>query len=113
MPLTPSFVVTIIRASDNLLGRVQMATSASGQAAIYQRPAELLQNLIRFNTTNPPGNEGECIAYINRLLNVAGIETTLLARDPTRPNLIAHLSGQGNAPPLLLYGHVDVVTAEN
>jgi acetylornithine deacetylase/succinyl-diaminopimelate desuccinylase-like protein len=82
-------------------------------ATIYQRPVELLQNLIRFNTTNPPGNEGECIAYINHLLNSLGIETTLLARDPSRPNLIARLSGQGNAPPLLLYGHVDVVTTEN
>jgi len=91
-----------------------MSTSTgSDMATIYQRPIELLQNLIRFNTTNPPGNEGECIAYINHLLNAAGIETTLLASDPARPNLIARLSGQGNAPPLLLYGHVDVVTTEN
>jgi acetylornithine deacetylase/succinyl-diaminopimelate desuccinylase-like protein len=80
---------------------------------IYQRPVELLQNLISFDTTNPPGNEGDCISYINHLLKAAGIETTILARDPSRPNLIARLSGQGNAPPLLLYGHVDVVTTEN
>jgi acetylornithine deacetylase/succinyl-diaminopimelate desuccinylase-like protein len=40
---------------------------------IYQRPAELLQNLIRFNTTNPPGNEGEFIHYINHLVNEAEI----------------------------------------
>lgn len=77
---------------------------------LYQRPAELLQHLIRFDTTNPPGNEAECIAFINGLLTEAGVETTLLARDPQRPNLIARLKGQGNAPPLLLYGHVDVVT---
>lgn len=87
--------------------------TGSDIATIYQRPIELLQNLIRFNTTNPPGNEGECIAYINHLLSAAGIKTTLLARDPSRPNLIARLAGQGNAPPLLLYGHVDVVTTEN
>jgi acetylornithine deacetylase/succinyl-diaminopimelate desuccinylase-like protein len=36
-----------------------------------------------------------------------------LARAPERPNLIARLPGQGNAPPLLLYGHVDVVTTKN
>lgn len=82
-------------------------------ATIFQHPEVLLQNLIRFNTTNPPGNERECISYINRLLNKAGIKTNLLARDTTRPNLIARLSGQGKAPPLLLYGHVDVVTTEN
>lgn len=79
---------------------------------IYQRPAELLQTLIRFDTTNPPGNERPCIEYINGLLQAAGIETTLVANHPDRPNLIARLKGTGNAPPLLLYGHVDVVTTE-
>ncbi len=77
---------------------------------IYERPAELLQALIRFDTTNPPGNERPCIEYINGLLKEAGIETTLVANAPERPNLIARLKGAGNAPPLLLYGHVDVVT---
>jgi acetylornithine deacetylase/succinyl-diaminopimelate desuccinylase-like protein len=84
--------------------------SEGDQATIYQRPAELLRQLIRFDTTNPPGNEAECVAYINRLLTGAGFETTILALDPNRPNLIARLAGQGNAPPLMLYGHVDVVT---
>ena len=75
-------------------------------------PVELLQNLIRFNTTNPPGNEAECITYINNLLVQAGFETTLIARVPERPNLVTRLKGQGNAKPLLLYGHVDVQPAE-
>ncbi len=79
---------------------------------IYERPAELLQNLIRFDTTNPPGNERPCIQYINGLLNRAGIKTTIVARTPGRPNVIARLKGEGKAPPLLLYGHVDVVTTE-
>jgi acetylornithine deacetylase/succinyl-diaminopimelate desuccinylase-like protein len=87
--------------------------STGDMSSIYQRPAELLQRLIRFDTTNPPGNEAECIAYINELLTGAGIKTTILAKAPERPNLIARLSGQGSAPPLLLYGHVDVVTTEN
>src|SRR2546421_635318 len=87
-------------------------SSTRDDAAIYQRPAELLQQLIRFNTTNPPGNEAACIAYINKLLTEAGFSTTILAADPARPNLIARLQGQGNAPPLLLQGHVDVVTTE-
>jgi acetylornithine deacetylase/succinyl-diaminopimelate desuccinylase-like protein len=77
---------------------------------IYQRPAEILQHLIRFNTTNPPGNEVTCIRYINDLLQTAGIETTILAKDDNRPNLIARIPGNGTAPPLLLQGHVDVVT---
>ena len=75
-----------------------------------QRPAELLRDLIRFDTTNPPGNERACISYIEALLTEAGIESTIRARDPERPNLIARLPGRGAAPPLLLQGHVDVVT---
>ena len=81
--------------------------------AIYQEPEVLLQNLIRFDTTNPPGNEIEAIRYVRGLLADAGIESTLLARTGNRPNLIARLAGRGNAPPLLLYGHVDVVTTAN
>ena len=80
---------------------------------IYQRPAELLQNLIRFDTTNPPGNEAECIQYINSLLTGMGVETTVVGKDPKRPNLVARLKGRGEAPGLLMYGHVDVVTTAN
>jgi len=56
-----------------------MAAFSTDPAIIYQHPIQLLQNLIRFDTTNPPGNERECISYINNLLNGAGIETTLLS----------------------------------
>jgi len=87
--------------------------TTQNQAPIYQRPIEILQKLVQFDTTNPPGNEAECISYINNLLHKAGIETTLLAKTPQRPNLITRLKGRGEAPPLLLYGHVDVVTTAN
>jgi acetylornithine deacetylase/succinyl-diaminopimelate desuccinylase-like protein len=73
----------------------------------------LLQQLIRFDTTNPPGNEAACISYIRDLLTEAEVPTMLLARNPARPNLIARLPGQGHAPPLLLQGHIDVVTTEH
>ena len=86
--------------------------SASIDSSLYQRPAELLQHLVRFDTTNPPGDEAECIAFIQHLLEEAGIETKLFAQVPSRPNLVARLPGRGAAPPLLLQGHVDVVTTE-
>ena len=73
-------------------------------------PLELLQALIRFDTTNPPGNEGPCIEYVRDVLESAGCATETYALDPRRPNLVSRLEGQGDAPPLLLYGHVDVVT---
>ncbi len=71
---------------------------------------ELLRELLRFDTTNPPGNEAECIAHVQRLVEEAGVETRILAKDEARPNLVARIAGAGEAPPLLLYGHVDVVT---
>jgi len=80
---------------------------------IYENPAELLQTLIRFDTTNPPGNERACIEYLNGLLKDSGFDTTILAKTPERPNLITRLIGEGKAPPLLLYGHVDVVSTQN
>jgi acetylornithine deacetylase/succinyl-diaminopimelate desuccinylase-like protein len=83
------------------------------QAPIYENPITLLQDLIRFDTTNPPGDERECILYIEKLLKQAGIRSKLLGRTRQRPNLVARLKGHGVAPPLLLYGHVDVVTTEN
>jgi acetylornithine deacetylase/succinyl-diaminopimelate desuccinylase-like protein len=73
---------------------------------------ELLQNLIRFDTTNPPGNETACITYIKDVLAEAGIESTILARTPSRANLVARIAGEGTAAPLMLYGHVDVVTTK-
>lgn len=74
--------------------------------------AEITQKLIQFDTTNPPGNELACVQYVDQLLTGAGIETRLVAKDPARPNLIARLPGRGEAPPLLMQGHVDVVTTE-
>jgi len=71
---------------------------------------DLLGDLIRFDTTNPPGNETACIEHVRRLLEEAGAESRIVAKDDARPNLIARVHGAGEAPPLLLYGHVDVVT---
>jgi acetylornithine deacetylase/succinyl-diaminopimelate desuccinylase-like protein len=75
-------------------------------------PVELLRELIRFDTSNPPGNERPCIEYIAGLLRESGVEP-LIVGDPERPNLVARLAGRGESPPLLLYGHVDVVPAQS
>jgi acetylornithine deacetylase/succinyl-diaminopimelate desuccinylase-like protein len=89
-----------------------MSASAPSDVSEYdQLGVQLLTSLIRFDTTNPPGNEETCVAFINDQLREAGFETVVLAKAPSRPNLITRLSGRGDAPPLLLYGHVDVVTS--
>lgn len=74
----------------------------------HERPAALLQELLRFETVNPPGDERACIEWIADLLGAYGVDSETYATDPARPNLLARVPG-GDAPPLLLYGHVDVV----
>src|ERR687898_980654 len=87
-----------------------MSLSSTDEAVpIYDRPVELLRRLIRFDTTNPPGNERACIEWIDGVLRDGGYETEMLAKDPGRPNLLARLEGRGEAPSLFLKAHVDVV----
>jgi len=78
----------------------------------YPDPVALTQRLVQFDTTNPPGNEAQCIQYIKLLLDDAGIPNQVFAKTPDRPNLIARLAGDGSAPPLLFQGHIDVVPAD-
>jgi acetylornithine deacetylase/succinyl-diaminopimelate desuccinylase-like protein len=79
--------------------------------AIQDRPVELLQRLLRFDTSNPPGGERECIDWIRGLLEGLNCEVRILASEAERPNLIARLAGRGECAPLLLQGHVDVIAA--
>jgi acetylornithine deacetylase/succinyl-diaminopimelate desuccinylase-like protein len=74
---------------------------------------ELLRALVRFDTTNPPGNEAECVRFLADTLRGVGVEPEVLAAAPGRANLVARLpGGDGAQAPLLLNGHVDVVAAE-
>jgi acetylornithine deacetylase/succinyl-diaminopimelate desuccinylase-like protein len=82
-----------------------------GETPLHERPAELLAQLLRFDTSNPPGEERQCIEWIRGLLEGLGCEVKILAAEPGRPNLVARLEGEGSSPPLLLQGHVDVVAA--
>jgi len=74
---------------------------------------ELARDLIRLDTTNPPGEEHLAVELIELLLRDAHIEFARYESEPGRPNLVAHVKGHGEAPPLLLQGHVDVVTTVN
>ena len=56
---------------------------------------ELLSELIRFDTVNPPGNEEPAQELLAARLRDAGFECTLLAAEPGRPNLVARLAGRG------------------
>ena len=72
----------------------------------------LLGDLLRIDTSNPPGNETPAAELLQRYLKGAGIESELVARDPRRANLVARIRGTGDGPTLTLLGHTDVVPAE-
>jgi len=80
-----------------------------GAPTFVPDPVELLRDLIRFDTTNPPGKERASIEHVRGLLEHAGVDSEAYAREPERPNLVARLDGDNGGSPLLLYGHVDVV----
>jgi acetylornithine deacetylase/succinyl-diaminopimelate desuccinylase-like protein len=82
---------------------------------------ELLANLVRFNTVNPPGNERAAQEYLADHLQQAGFHCELLGAEEGRPNLIAKLRAADGPPmsepasggPTLCYlGHVDTVLAD-
>jgi acetylornithine deacetylase/succinyl-diaminopimelate desuccinylase-like protein len=73
-------------------------------------PLELAQRLIQFDTTNPPGNEAACIDFVRTVLEAEGCAVSVYAKEANRPNIVSRIRGENGAPPLLLYGHVDVVT---
>jgi acetylornithine deacetylase/succinyl-diaminopimelate desuccinylase-like protein len=72
-----------------------------------------LQALLRFNTTNPPGNETPAAEYLAEVCREAGIEAEVVESAPERGNAVARIrSANPVAPPLMLMGHVDVVGVE-
>lgn len=79
---------------------------------MQEQVVRTLQDLIRFNTTNPPGNETPLCEYVRDRLGEAGIEARVIEAAPGRGSVIARLRGDGSLPPLLLLSHIDVVTAE-
>ncbi|MFZ1881498.1 MAG: M20/M25/M40 family metallo-hydrolase [Gaiellaceae bacterium] len=72
----------------------------------------LLQELIRVDTTNPPGNETAAASLLGDYLEAAGVECELHARVPERANLVARIRGTGDGPSLALLSHTDVVLAD-
>jgi acetylornithine deacetylase/succinyl-diaminopimelate desuccinylase-like protein len=72
-----------------------------------------LRELIRLDTTNPPGNERIATDFIAAALGRCGIEATVIESAPARASLIARVAGRDRAkPPLMLSSHTDIVPVE-
>jgi acetylornithine deacetylase/succinyl-diaminopimelate desuccinylase-like protein len=99
------------------LGLCFLAGTARGQNGInwpqYQDMAvDLMQQYLRINTSNPPGNEIEAARFLKKIFDQHGIENEIFEYKPGRANIIARLKGNGSKRPIILLSHTDVVTAE-
>src|SRR5918993_3889787 len=73
---------------------------------------EHFQAVLRFDTTDPPGNERPAAEYLKRVLDREGIDTKIFELEPNRLNVVARLAGNGRKRPLLLMGHTDTVNVD-
>jgi acetylornithine deacetylase/succinyl-diaminopimelate desuccinylase-like protein len=79
---------------------------------LREEVTSLLQELIRLNTVNPPGNETAAAELLRDYLEPFGVDCELYARVPERANLVARIRGRGDGTRLLLLSHTDTVLAD-
>jgi acetylornithine deacetylase/succinyl-diaminopimelate desuccinylase-like protein len=87
--------------------RVAVADRSLGAEAVG-----LLSEVLRIDTSNPPGNERPVQELLAARLRDAGFACEFLGEDPRRPNLVARLPGEAPGPTLCLLGHADTVPAD-
>ncbi len=80
--------------------------------ALREEATQLLRELIRLDTVNPPGNETPAADLLRAYLEEAGVECETYARAPERANLVARIHGRGDGKRLLLLSHTDTVLAD-
>ncbi len=80
--------------------------------SITEEGVKLLSELIKIDTTNPPGNELPAAELIAEKMRDYGYEPIVLESDKNRGNVIVRMEGKGEGPSLLLLSHLDVVPAD-
>ena len=88
-----------------------MSGGASAAGPDLDEVVELTRDLVRIDTSNPPGRETPAARHLLAYMEEAGAECELAGPDPERLNLIARVRGSGEGPSLMLMGHTDVVPA--
>jgi acetylornithine deacetylase/succinyl-diaminopimelate desuccinylase-like protein len=93
-----------------------LVASAQQPATMTDRARRYLVDLVRIDTTNPPGNETRAAEYLKQVAAANRIASELLGEKPSRMNFVARLTAKsrtGETPrPLLLMAHTDVVPAD-
>jgi succinyl-diaminopimelate desuccinylase len=76
-----------------------------------QSIVDLLQQVIRIESTNPPGNERDLADFLSEFFKKAGLEPDLYEYEENRVNLITRIKGTGEKPGLIYSAHMDTVPA--
>ncbi len=79
--------------------------------ALQDQAVDRLQEYIRIDTINPPGNETRGVAFFESIFDATGIPYETVESAPGRGNIWARLEG-GDEPALILLHHIDVVPAD-
>ena len=77
--------------------------------SVGDEAVDYLVDLVKIDSSNPPGNETRVAEYLETALAAEGIKSETYALDPDRANLVARYKGNGSKPPILIMGHTDVV----
>lgn len=86
-------------------------SSAVAAQSIEDEAVAWLQDFIRVDTVNPPGNETRAVEFYREIFDAEGIEYDWVESAPGRGNIWARLEG-GDEPGLMLLQHTDVVPAD-
>ena len=78
---------------------------------IRDEATNLLSELLKIDTTNPPGNETAAAKFLSNYLEEAGLKCEIIESASGRGSIITRIKGKGKAPSLLLLSHLDVVPA--
>src|ERR1700743_1950195 len=95
-----------------LIALTAFGVAADDNRPLGERTRQYLADLVRLDTSNPPGNETRVAEYLKQVADSHGIACKMLGGDPRRQNFIARLKGSGKGRPLLMMAHSDVVPAD-
>jgi acetylornithine deacetylase/succinyl-diaminopimelate desuccinylase-like protein len=118
---TPAFPFSSSRRALAWLGCAVLIAVCVTVPALAQQPVDMaklqdeavtrIEQYIRINTTNPPGNEDQTMKFFAKIFTEEGIPFETAESAPGRGNIWARLKG-GSQPALVLLSHMDVVPAD-
>jgi acetylornithine deacetylase/succinyl-diaminopimelate desuccinylase-like protein len=104
--LVPAFLIATTAAV------LAQAPASPDWSKVEAETLQHFQSVVRFDTSDPPGNERPAAEYLKQVLEKEGIATKTFELEPNRPNIVARLKGNGSKRPLLIMGHTDTVNVD-